>query len=277
MTKLEYFKNEIIKILDRQEQEDNAISKSIECFEYVKSLSNTMGIIEKSQKMFSTWKINGKDVPVKKIAPGKWVRIYTEKNNAAKESIKRLKNRVRKAANTDDLLEIVMNNVHRFQDENGVTLDLVYELQREIQFRKDFINKKNPGISSIEFKNFITWSMDAKNRGKVKAVDLGYLSDSTQQKLLDKGYYANKVEITNGEIYHALKETYHNIGDSDLLDIMNIINNPDNVIKSKEKHQNNPVIKFEKNINGKDVKKYVMEFRAKKGVLHLVTAYIKIR
>lgn len=141
MTKLEYFKNEIIKILDRQEQEDNAISKSIECFEYVKSLNNTMGAIQKSQKMFSTWKINGKDVPVKKIAPGKWVRVYNEQTKGAVQTIARLKSEINKCKNSQELLNIILRNKHRFENKNGELLPIINELNK-------FIDKKNKRLET---------------------------------------------------------------------------------------------------------------------------------
>ena len=73
----------------------------------------------------------------KKIAPNKWRPIYDSNTRGAKQSIKALARKVSKAQSTEELLEIVMQNVNRFQDANGKTLDIVKELQDAVKEAKD--------------------------------------------------------------------------------------------------------------------------------------------
>lgn len=136
--KLEYFKSELLKILDKKEKEENGeeVSKSFIVQEFYKSMTDPL-YMAKGGKVgvvgeVRTW--NGKKY--KKMPNKKWVRIYDTHDKHTEISIARLKGKVRKAQSVDELFEIVLNNTHRFSDENGKPLDIVLELKKEVDARK---------------------------------------------------------------------------------------------------------------------------------------------
>ncbi len=136
--KLEYFKSELLKILDKKEKEESGeeVSKSFIVQELYKSMTDPL-YMAKGGKVgvvgeVRTW--NGKKY--KKMPNKKWVSIYDTHDKHTEISIARLKGRVRKAQSVDELFEIVMNNTHRFSDENGKPLDIVLELKKEVDARK---------------------------------------------------------------------------------------------------------------------------------------------
>lgn len=139
---LEYFKRELIKVLEASEDK---ISKAIE--EYDRSMNKTLWqefAIEKSRGYgigtIREW--NGRKY--KKIAPNKWRLVYESNSRGARQSIAYLKKVVMEAKSTDELLEIVMQNINRFQDANGKTLDIVSELQNAVKESKTRLNAGKP-------------------------------------------------------------------------------------------------------------------------------------
>lgn len=136
--KLEYFKSELLKILDKKEKEESGeeVSKAFIVQELYKSMTDPL-YMAKGGKVgvvgeIRTW--NGKKY--KKMPNKKWVRIYDTHDKHTEISIARLKGKVRNAQSVDELFEIVMNNTHRFSDENGKPLDIVLELKKEVDARK---------------------------------------------------------------------------------------------------------------------------------------------
>ena len=63
----------------------------------------------------------------------KWVRIYDTHDKHTEISIARLKGKVRNAQSVEELFQIVLNNTHRFSDENGKPLAIVEELKKEVE------------------------------------------------------------------------------------------------------------------------------------------------
>lgn len=145
--RLNYFKNELLKILEKKEKAEETLSKSIQS--YFDDINKTLyGIsIEKGRAgtvgEIRTWK-DGKKY--KKMPNGKWVRVYQSHNRSAEISIARLKGKVRNAQTVDELMQIVMNNIHRFEDENGQILPIVEELKKEVAASKGKINTGKPSI-----------------------------------------------------------------------------------------------------------------------------------
>lgn len=143
--RLNYFKAELLKILDAKEKNEDSLSKAIE--NYFKEINKSIyGIsIEKGRAgtigEIRTWK-DGKKY--KKMPNGKWVRVYQQQNRSAEISIARLKGKVRNAQSVDELMQIVMNNIHRFEDENGQILPIVEELKKEVASGKTRINAGKP-------------------------------------------------------------------------------------------------------------------------------------
>lgn len=143
--RLNYFKAELLKILDKKEGSEDTLSKSIQT--YFDDLNKTLyGVsIEKGKAgtvgEIRTWK-DGKKY--KKMPNGKWVRVYQQQNRSAEISIARLKGKVRNAQSVDELMNIVMANIHRFEDENGKILPIVEELKKEVASGKSRINASKP-------------------------------------------------------------------------------------------------------------------------------------
>lgn len=143
--RLNYFKTELLKILDKKEKAEETLSKSIQS--YFEDINKTLyGIsIEKGRVgtvgEIRTWK-DGKKY--KKMPNGKWVRVYQQQNRSAEISIARLKGKVKNAQSVDELMNIVMANIHRFEDENGQVLPIVEELKKEVASGKARINAGKP-------------------------------------------------------------------------------------------------------------------------------------
>lgn len=143
--KLEYFKKELLKVLDRQEKEESPeVSKAFIVHELYKSMTEPL-YMSKGGKAgvvgeIRTW--NGKKY--KKMPNKKWVRIYDTHDKHTEISIARLKGRVKRAQSVEELFDIVMNNTHRFSDENGKPLDIVLELKKEVDARKKTLNAGKP-------------------------------------------------------------------------------------------------------------------------------------
>ena len=141
-TQLEYFKRELIKVLEAGEDK---VSKAIE--DYDKSVAKTFREefgIEKSRGYGIGTIREWKGRKYKKIAPNKWRLVYESNSRGAKQSIAYLKKAVMDAKSTDELLEIVMQNINRFQDANGKTLDIVSELQQAVKESKAKLNAGKP-------------------------------------------------------------------------------------------------------------------------------------
>ena len=140
---LNYFKKKIMAILEKQTDDAPAeINKSLNQLEYIYNVMNpsTFSEIEKSRGYGIGTVREWRGRKYKKIAPGKWRLIYESNSRGAKQSIAYLKKAVMNAKSTDELLQIVMENVNRFQDANGKTLDIVSELQEAVRSAKTALN-----------------------------------------------------------------------------------------------------------------------------------------
>lgn len=148
---LNYFKKKIMAILEKQTDDAPAeINKSLNQMDFIYSQMNpsTFSEIEKSRGYGIGTVREWKGRKYKKIAPNKWRLVYESNSRGAKQSIAYLKKAVMNAKSTDELLQIVMENVNRFQDANGKTLDIVSELQEAVRSAKTALNgKKEPAAS----------------------------------------------------------------------------------------------------------------------------------
>lgn len=140
---LNYFKKKIMAILEKQTDDAPAeINKSLNQMDFIYSQMNpsTFSEIEKSRGYGIGTVREWKGRKYKKIAPNKWRLVYESNSRGAKQSIAYLKKAVMNAKSTDELLQIVMENVNRFQDANGKTLDIVSELQEAVRTAKTALN-----------------------------------------------------------------------------------------------------------------------------------------
>lgn len=132
--KLEYFKKKILAHLDDLEQKENAekkeLKKSLLAFE--------MTSIEKAGYPVGTireWK--GKKYI--KVAPGKWKPKYDSHSRGAKMAIAALKKKIDACTDSEELMQIILENRDRFSDENGRPLPFVKELSDYISGRNNTI------------------------------------------------------------------------------------------------------------------------------------------
>lgn len=136
MKDLEYFKKELIKILDKKEREEKT--------EIKKSLAFTMDmLIEKSSSGYPVGTIREwKGKKYQKIAPGKWRRKYSSEEKGIRMSIAALKKAIDKCSTSQELLNLVLQNRDRFADDNGRPLPIVKELS-------EYASKKNDDLEHI--------------------------------------------------------------------------------------------------------------------------------
>ena len=134
--KLEYFKKKILAHLDGLEQKENAekkeLKKSLLAFE--------MTSIEKAGYPVGTireWK--GKKYI--KVAPGKWKPKYDSHSRGAKMAIAALKKKIDACTDSEELMQIILENRDRFSDEMGRPLPFVKELS-------DYVSGKNDVLES---------------------------------------------------------------------------------------------------------------------------------
>lgn len=144
---LNYFKKKILAILKKQSDDaPKEINKALNEIDFIyKSMfPGTFGEIQKSRGYGIGTVREWKGRKYKKIAPGKWRLIYESDGKGARQSIAFLKKAVINAKSTDELLEIVMQNINRFTDKNGRTLDIVSELQEAVRSAKAKLNGRKP-------------------------------------------------------------------------------------------------------------------------------------
>ena len=143
MKDLEYFKKELIKILDKKEREEKA--------EIKKSLAFTMDmLIEKSSSGYPVGTIREwKGKKYQKIAPGKWRRKYSSEEKGIRMSIAALKKAIDKCSTSQELLNLVLQNRDRFADDNGRPLPIVKELS-------EYASKKNDKLEKPKLSFFIS-------------------------------------------------------------------------------------------------------------------------
>ena len=165
---LEYFKNELIKILEASE---NKISKAIE--DYDKSIAKTFKDefgIEKAGYGIGTVRV-WKGQKFRKIAPGKWRRIYDSNTRGASQSIAILTKKIQNAQSIDELLQLVMENTNRFMDADGKLLPIVEKLQSAVKESKTRLNAGKPSTQE-QIEQFKDKNKNTRPYSEVSAKDL---------------------------------------------------------------------------------------------------------
>lgn len=146
--KLAELKKEIIEILKKQDEKEfkkaidylnsqelyyTHLEKSIMTGKWVEKAGYGIGTVR-------TWK--GKKY--KKVAQGKWVRVFDKEGRGTNVAIGKLISKIQKCDNVEDLMALVMANKSRFVDENGVDLPILDKLRAAADIR----NEKLSGESS---------------------------------------------------------------------------------------------------------------------------------
>lgn len=276
--KLEYFKSELLKILDKKEKEESGeeVSKAFIVQELYKSMTDPL-YMAKGGKVgvvgeVRTW--NGKKY--KKMPNKKWVRIYDTHDKHTEISIARLKGKVRNAQSVDELFEIVMNNTHRFSDENGKPLDIVLELKKEVDAKKKALNagkpstkeqikkeqkKKNQKVELTEKqKENLEKINDILNKN-VETFPVGEFSEENFKKLFENGIDSPIEHIKIGENqYQKLIEKNR----QDLAAMADVMKNPALIMKTDSGAK-----VYAKTYERKNHKKTVISVIVDKGKLHI--------
>lgn len=144
--KLAELKKEIIEILKKQDEKD--FKKAIDYFEsqelhfthLEKSLVSGKWV-QKAGYGIGTVRI-WKGKKYKKIAPGKWARVFDKEGRGTNIAIGKLIARVQKIDNVEDLMAFVMQNKQRFVDENGVDLPVLDKLRAAVDARNGNVGSK---------------------------------------------------------------------------------------------------------------------------------------
>lgn len=154
--KLEELKQEIIAILKKQEEKDykkaiEQFSKEEKKYKYLeKSISGEW--IEKAGYGIGTVRI-WKGKKYKKIAPGKWARMYEKEGRGTNIAVGHLIAKVKKIDDIEELMNFVMQNKQRFQDENGMDLPILDKIRAEVDRQSGKIESKgNAGSKDKEYK-----------------------------------------------------------------------------------------------------------------------------
>ena len=175
--KLEYFKKKILAHLDDLEQKENAekkeLKKSLLAFE--------MTSIEKAGYPVGTireWK--GKKYI--KVAPGKWKPKYDSHSRGAKMAIAALKKKIDACTDSEELMQIILENRDRFSDENGRPLPFVKELSDYISGRNDTIESEKNEKKATDEKIKNHFEEQGKKYGVDVNVENGIVSISKDGK-----------------------------------------------------------------------------------------------
>lgn len=175
--KLEYFKKKILAHLDDLEQKENAekkeLKKSLLAFE--------MTSIEKAGYPVGTireWK--GKKYI--KVAPGKWKPKYDSHSRGAKMAIAALKKKIDACTDSEELMQIILENRDRFSDENGRPLPFVKELSDYISGRNDAIESEKNEKKATDEKIKNHFEEQAQKYGVDVNVENGIVSISKDGK-----------------------------------------------------------------------------------------------
>lgn len=137
---LESLKKEIIEILKKQDEKD--VKKAIDYFnsqeEHYTHLEKSINgkWIQKAGYGVGTVRI-WKGKKYKKIAPGKWARVFDKEGRGTNIAIGKLIARVQKIDNVEDLMAFVMQNKQRFVDENGIDLPVLDKLRAAVDARNN--------------------------------------------------------------------------------------------------------------------------------------------
>lgn len=227
MKDLEYFKKELIKILDKKEREEKA--------EIKKSLAFTMDmLIEKSSSGYPIGTIREwKGKKYQKIAPGKWRRKYSNEEKGIRMSIAALKKAIDKCSTSQELLNLVLQNRDRFADDNGRPLPIVKELSEYASAKNDKIESSGKNKIKPLSENIDT-ILNGQESEKEKLKQTFFKIADTSEELQAVGLKGERFVVRYGVISrHKNKDKDHDFTAEEWKDICKKINKPVLVTKYK--------------------------------------------
>lgn len=188
--RLNYFKRELLKILDEKERQEERLSKSIDDYfnEINKSIYGSDWIIKGKLGQIGevrTWK-DGKKY--KKMPSGngkaKWVRVYDKESRGAKLAIAALRHKIDACNSSQELLNLVLQNKERFSDDLGRPLPIVQELSKYVSAKNDKLIDKD----EIEF----NLNSESKPTKKISPDSKGSQGNTQSESKKTKDAAANK-------------------------------------------------------------------------------------
>ena len=208
---LESLKKEIIEILKKQD--DKEFKKAIDYLEaqelhythLEKSINGKW--IQKAGYGVGTIRI-WKGKKYKKIAPGKWARVFDKEGRGTNIAIGKLIAKVQKIDNVEDLMAFVMANKQRFVDENGIDLPVLDKLRAAVDARNGSVGSN--GISKPSEKENNSYdNMSDKEINAEVSKELDNLAAKSKKPTIHEA--ANYIKENNKELYNNLEKRW---GDS---------------------------------------------------------------
>lgn len=178
--KFEYFKKKILDHLAELEKKENhSIAKAIDIDEWIQKANFPVGTVR-------TW--NGQKF--KKITPKKWARVYETESKGAKLAVAALRRKAAACRNSEELLQLCLENMERFRDNNGHPLPFMQE-----------------------FSEYVSGLNDAHEKGaaKGKKIDAIWNKQQARIKELRKKGYSDE-QIDNDDV---IKQTKKDMQDLD--------------------------------------------------------------
>lgn len=148
--KFEYFKKKILDHLAELEKKENhSIAKAIDIDEWIQKANFPVGTVR-------TW--NGQKF--KKITPKKWARVYETESKGAKLAVAALRRKAAACRNSEELLQLCLENMERFRDNNGHPLPFMQEFSEYVSGLNDaHEGKKGKTVTEAKAKNDSTANM----------------------------------------------------------------------------------------------------------------------
>lgn len=178
--KFEYFKKKILDHLAELEKKENhSIAKAIDIDEWIQKANFPVGTVR-------TW--NGQKF--KKITPKKWARVYETESKGAKLAVAALRRKAAACRNSEELLQLCLENMERFRDNNGHPLPFMQE-----------------------FSEYVSGLNDAHEKGAAKGKKIDEIWNQQQARIKElrkKGY--SDEQIDNDDV---IKQTKKDMQDLD--------------------------------------------------------------
>lgn len=178
--KFEYFKKKILDHLAELEKKENhSIAKAIDIDEWIQKANFPVGTVR-------TW--NGQKF--KKITPKKWARVYETESKGAKLAVAALRRKAAACRNSEELLQLCLENMERFRDNNGHPLPFMQE-----------------------FSEYVSGLNDAHEKGAAKGKKIDEILNKQQARIKElrkKGY--SDEQIDNDDV---IKQTKKDMQDLD--------------------------------------------------------------
>lgn len=209
--KLAELKKEIIEILKKQDEKE--VKKAIDYFNSQElhythlEKSFTGKWIEKAGYGIGTVRI-WKGKKYKKIAPGKWARVFEKEGRGTNIAIGKLIAKVQKIDNVEDLMAFVMQNKQRFVDENGVDLPVLDKLRDAVDERNGNVGSKGTSKPAEKGNKKSGLSDDAR----IALLNLHDRNKDDAQSILSK-YIKNTKDETQKRAY---EEAYNYLSINDM-------------------------------------------------------------